>query len=284
MAYRRRKNDDIVEEYFGPVGGIFVIFCVILVICYKYNRPIFWQWLMWGAGIFILGIACIIAWVIVSKKYRQRRLSKLQERVKKAGLENEIKNFIDRFGQEKQSNKNVWIYQNYRIDLGRMEYFQKHVAEKGLDLIDAQFGDLLRHYIYEKEYAVTTESVLMKPKALNSLSGSEFESLLRRLMEAMGYRVQSTGGVGDQGGDLIANKGGERILIQAKRYTGSVGNAAVQEAVAAKNHYDCTAASVATTGEFTREAIELAKTNQVQLVGREELQQKLLEYLKESWR
>ncbi len=284
MAYRRRKNDDILEEYFGPVGGTFVIFCVILVICYKYNRVVFWQWLIWGFGIVILVIAGVFAWVILSKKYRQIRMKRLLGRVNKAGLEDEFKNFIDRFGQEKKSNDNVLAYRNHRIDNGRIEDFQRHVAEKGLDLEDSQLGDLLRHYIYEKEYALTTESVKSKPKDLNSLSGSEFEIILKRLMEKMGYTVELIGGVGDQGGDLIANKDGERILIQAKRYTGSVGNAAVQEAVAAKNHYDCTAASVATTGEFTREAIELAKTNQVQLVGRGELQEKLLKYLKESWK
>ena len=116
------------------------------------------------------------------------------------------------------------------------------------------------------------------------MNGSDFERLLYRLYEAMGYSVQLSGKVGDQGGDLIATKNQERILIQAKCYINStVGNSAVQEAVAARNYYDCNRAVVVTTSVFTREATELAKTNGVELVPKDMLQKLLLDYLKESW-
>lgn len=57
----------------------------------------------------------------------------------------------------------------------------------------------------------------------------------------------------------------------------------MQEAVAAKNHYDCNKAIVITTSNFTREATELAKTNKVELIPKELLQKMVLDNLKESW-
>jgi HJR/Mrr/RecB family endonuclease len=79
-------------------------------------------------------------------------------------------------------------------------------------------------------------------------------------------------------------RGQERILIQAKCYKNvSVGNDAVQQAVAAKSYYDCNKAAVVTTSNFTREAIELAKVNNVELVAKPRLQELLVQHLSESW-
>jgi len=261
-----------------------VFYVIILVGSYFFNRAMFWRWLTWGSGIIILIIAGYAGWMMLQTKLSKWRLSKILERVKKSGLEQEVKNFIARFGQENKSNRNVWTYRNYRFDWGRIKDFEQHAEEKGFALSHEDFGILLRHHIDEREYALTTESVLTDSNSFGDLTGSQFENLLKRLFEAMGYQVQLIGSVGDQGGDLIANQAGKRFLIQAKRYSGSVGNSAIQEAVAAKNHYDCSSAVVVTTGEFTREAVALAKTNSVQLVGKVELQQKLMEHLKENWR
>jgi HJR/Mrr/RecB family endonuclease len=133
------------------------------------------------------------------------------------------------------------------------------------------------------EEALVRESISLTPKQFNDFSGSDFENLLYRMFVAMGYAVQKIGKVGDQGGDLVANVSGQRILIQAKRYTGAVGNGAVQEAVAAQRFYDCNRAMVVTNSSFTREAIELAKVDDVELVGGGKLSEMLLQYLKESW-
>lgn len=99
----------------------------------------------------------------------------------------------------------------------------------------------------------------------------------------MGYIVEHCGKTGDQGGDLILNKGSQRILIQAKCYTNNSGNDSVQQAVAAKKYYDSNEAWVVCSSNFTREAIELANVHEVKLVGKKELQELLLTYLKESW-
>jgi restriction system protein len=101
----------------------------------------------------------------------------------------------------------------------------------------------------------------------------------------MGYVVELIGRTGDQGGDLVANKDGERILIQAKCYRDwSVGNDAVQQVVGAMKIYDCNKTMVITTSTtFTPEAHALAMANKTDLISKNELSTMLLKYLGESW-
>jgi len=68
-----------------------------------------------------------------------------------------------------------------------------------------------------------------------------------------------------------------RVAVQAKRYLGSVGVAAVQEALAGMSYYKCDSAWVVATGQFTKNAIELAEKSKVRLIGRKELGKMLVE-------
>lgn len=97
------------------------------------------------------------------------------------------------------------------------------------------------------------------------LSGYEFESYLKNLFTLLGYTVVQTSLSGDQGADLIISKDGEKSVVQTKKYTGNVSNGAVQEIVAAKNHYKAQKAIVVTNSSFTKSAIELALSNDVEL-------------------
>ncbi|MFH0798529.1 MAG: restriction endonuclease, partial [Candidatus Woesearchaeota archaeon] len=71
--------------------------------------------------------------------------------------------------------------------------------------------------------------------------------------------------------DLIIEKNGISTAIQTKKYSGSVGNTAVQEVVASMKYYDCDKAMVITTGNFTKGAFELAGRNGVQLIDKKGL-------------
>jgi hypothetical protein len=113
---------------------------------------------------------------------------------------------------------------------------------------------------------------------LDILTGVEFESFLSDLFKRMGYHVETTKTTGDQGADLVIEKIGMRTIIQAKRYSGSVGNSAVQQVVAAMKHYNCKQAIVITTGTFTKGAVDLAKSNDVELWDRQVLTDKMINY------
>lgn len=66
---------------------------------------------------------------------------------------------------------------------------------------------------------------------LDQLTGVEFEEFLAGLFRAQGYAAELTPTTGGYGADLILSKDGRRIAVQAKRYMGSVGVQAVQEAL-----------------------------------------------------
>lgn len=107
---------------------------------------------------------------------------------------------------------------------------------------------------------------------VDRMSGIEFESFLKSHFEALGYHVATTPKTGDYGADLVLARGREKIVLQAKRYAGKIGIAAIQQIVAAKSYYGAGKAIVVTNNYFTRNAAELARRNGVELWDRNKLQ------------
>lgn len=111
---------------------------------------------------------------------------------------------------------------------------------------------------------------------IDHMTGSEFEDYLVTLFKAKGYKTHRTKGSGDQGVDIILDERSGRTAIQAKRYSGSVGNKAVQEVVAGIRYYNADKAMVITNNNFTRSAIDLARVNNVELIDRNKLKKMIV--------
>ncbi len=109
---------------------------------------------------------------------------------------------------------------------------------------------------------------LMK-KNWKAMRGDELENYLAEVCSALGYMVERTGQSGDQGVDLVVQRGTLRIAIQAKGYVNSVSNDAVQQVVAGMKVYNCNRCAVITNSRFTASAIELATINRCVLIGEE---------------
>jgi len=280
---RRRKyyyNEGLwFKEFFYSITIIYLLYLTFL---FFVNRVKFWQWLVYG--ILVIGGIVLFSFLWQEIKWRKNKkhLLQLLSNLENTGMEEYLINFINRFGLEKKGEG--WTFRNYKFDWDRINDLKKILYEKGVISKDNDVFDLLRFYIQKKEEQLTRESIKKQPQKFESLTGEEFEKLLYRLFEAMGYKVEWIGKTGDQGGDLIANKSGERILIQAKCYRDRpTGNEAVQQVVGAMKYYDCNKTMVVTTSYFTDEAIALAKANNVELISKEQLQEMLLKYLGESW-
>ncbi|MBW3243577.1 restriction endonuclease [Epibacterium sp. DP7N7-1] len=99
------------------------------------------------------------------------------------------------------------------------------------------------------------------------IDGHAFEIWVATHMRRQGWKVQITQKSADQGIDIIARRSGYSLGIQCKRYTGSVGNKAVQEAYAGRAHYRLDHAAVLTTGRYTRSARKLSKSTKVKLLA-----------------
>ncbi|POR28629.1 restriction endonuclease [Paenibacillus polymyxa] len=112
---------------------------------------------------------------------------------------------------------------------------------------------------------------------IDKMDGVQFEHYLGHLFRFQGYKAEVTQATGDFGADLIVLKEGKRIVVQAKRYSKNVGLKAVQEVQSARAHYRANSAWVVTNSNFTQQAYELAKSNGVRLINRDELIEMLLQ-------
>lgn len=99
-----------------------------------------------------------------------------------------------------------------------------------------------------------------------ALQPREFEDHVARTFKALGYETKITGTVGDQGLDVIAVRGKERVGIQCKRWNYPAGNGAVQETFTGKTHYGCNRAILVALGGFTRSAQTVACSTKVELL------------------
>ena len=107
---------------------------------------------------------------------------------------------------------------------------------------------------------------------INYMSGPEFERFMADLLRQKGYEVEETPLSGDQGVDLVLpDLDGKRVVIQLKRWTGPVGNNAIQATFAGMAHYQADEGWIITTSTFTKSARELARSTRMRLIDRDEL-------------
>lgn len=284
MRRKYYREDDSLERL---ITAIVLLYFLFLAGQYFTNRANFWKWLIYGLLFVVLAVMGVLGWSRRKADIKRKRAQGILKEIHIAGLEDYIKNFINRFGFEGRRGRG-WNFRNHFFDWERIDDLERYLLEKNINLKTdkghREIFSLLASYIQEKEEGLTRESIKKEPQKLANLTGAEFEKLVYRLYIAMGYSTEWIGKSGDQGGDLIANKNGERLLIQAKCYRDwSTGNGAVQQVVAAMKYYDCKESVVITTSYFTPEAIALSKVNNVDLISKKRLQEMLLKYLNESW-
>lgn len=289
--YRKRKRQDDEGDVAGVFGGLLVLGLLYFSSVFFINRKQFSyemnNYVLPTLGVIVLIIIAYFFYLNRRRKEKEQRIEELVKQITQMGFENSVNSFIDRFGKEGKSD--AWEYRGYTFDWKRLDDFREKANQNKVDISTKDYKELtviLKHFIDKKEKSFLNEGIETKfAHSLNELSkrGDDFEHLVVRLYDAMGYASKRVGGHGDQGGDVLASKNGDNILIQAKCYTGSVGNAAVQQAVAARQYYGCTKTVVITTSFFTTEALALAKSNSVELIDGKLLKQKLLEYLHEMW-
>ena len=207
-----------------------------------------------------------ISWLIINVreiiKYESFREKILYNRPKNP--KEYILNFLEIGSDYSDADKLKYFFillndENIEYDRFNIEKAIKEISkEKELSHFEKRFG------------TNQTKSVFIED--LDSITGYEFESFLKTIFERMGYTVEHTRLTGDQGADLIISKFGEKIAVQAKRNLNKVSNRAIQEVVASVNHYGADRGMVVTNSRFTSSAIELAASNNVKLINRDELE------------
>lgn len=112
---------------------------------------------------------------------------------------------------------------------------------------------------------------------IDQMDGIQFEHYLSHLFSSQGYKVTVTRAIGDYGADLVIEKNDKKIVVQAKRYKKNIGIDAIQQVHSSKNYYGATEAWVITNSYYTKAAENLADSNSVRLIDREDLIEMILQ-------
>ena len=92
--------------------------------------------------------------------------------------------------------------------------------------------------------------------AVDAMTGRQFGVLLEHFFVNKGYRVARIGGRrGDSGARLLLNNAHGRVIVDTRRLTNVVHPDAVQEAIAARDHYGATRALVVTSSDYSHDAV-----------------------------
>ena len=110
-----------------------------------------------------------------------------------------------------------------------------------------------------------------KQPLLDRMTGTEFVNFLADFFDNKGYHVRKNPPTHDFGADLIVDRFGETIAVQAKCRKQTVGITAVQEVHGARDYYRTRRAMVISVGGFTPSAVKTANRLGVELWDRKKL-------------
>jgi restriction system protein len=104
-----------------------------------------------------------------------------------------------------------------------------------------------------------------------TVTATGYEQHCASILSGSGWTVHATPVSGDHGADVIAEKDGQRLVVQCKLYARPVGNKAVQEVYSARPLYNCDHACVVAPLGFTAQAQRAAHSLSVRLLHHDEL-------------
>ena len=184
--------------------------------------------------------------------------------------------YTDEFGIKNQTNwkkKFKSLFENIII---KNHHFDNRISRKDFynqgNQLNIFFNNICELFIYLSEKIKnieTKKNQSQKNEYYNSSSekGINFEKECSLILERNGWITNFTPKTGDQGADIIANKGKIKLVVQCKFYKNSVGNDAVQQIISAKSFFDATIAAVVSKSGFTKSAKILAEKTSVLLLS-----------------
>ena len=138
--------------------------------------------------------------------------------------------------------------------------------DKALEAFDAFATRIVKRWVAQDDKQPLEEA------APEELTPEDYEHHCAERLRRAGWSAEVTGMSGDQGVDVLAERGSLRLAVQCKlHFANPVGNKAVQEAHAAAGFADADLAAVVSNRDFTRSAEQLAAKLGVLLLHHTEL-------------
>ena len=185
-------------------------------------------------------------------------------------LQNAINYFVQNHDYSSSSAKSDFAVNIMQKIIGKKVDKRKLLQLLELELLEINLTKIPVQVVQSQTKSIEDISIFDADR----LNGFEFEKFIAEILESNGFSdINVTRGSGDQGGDISANRGEEKLIIQAKRYSidKKVKNNAVQEVKGAIAWYNANKGVVVTNSIFTNSAKELAKINNIELWDRKKV-------------
>jgi len=177
---------------------------------------------------------------------------------------NGFKVALDFVVRDRESVLKVFSTQNIIYANGTLNFDKIH------KLLKAQFGASWKGYVVFKGLLInkllnhTSGRLTSRPSSRDV--GGALEKVVVDIYRNLGYTVSETSATGDFGVDVLAQSNIEKIGIQCKNYSGSVGVEAVMQAHSGGHYYGCSKFVVYSANGFTPAAVEMAAKLKVELL------------------
>ncbi|WP_217992464.1 restriction endonuclease [Morganella morganii] len=231
---------------------------------------------LWGAAaFFVLYLACVILYKVAGGVFLWRRKKKRLEaaRYDLTKFHDALESYLPILARKK---KHLVVKDDYGYtDSSKWDSERKLFLKKF-----SWFPCTTKYYsgLPAEEYDFCLDKIVDDYIAKNpslawdsNMSPAEYETFCADTLNNNGWDAKTTVATGDQGVDVIAEKGGVKVAIQCKKYSSAVGNKAVQEVAAGMSYWGADIAVVVSTAGYTRSARELASVHNVYLLHHDDL-------------
>lgn len=220
-----------------------------------------------AVAVFAVVGAPILAYFTMRFRSKQRHKRRVLERTKILTEVRRHRAALSRNVQRAVKKNDYGVIIDDRSSAAIQEFLQS-IA---LDPTTISFGEAEGLVRGQLTVANTIEANRDFDASLVPVDGHEFEQWVATSLGKFGWKAEVTSGSGDQGIDVIATNGTHEIGIQCKLYSSSVGNKAVQEAIAGKLYYQLPHAAVLSNAQFTQSAKDLARMSGVILLSQHDI-------------
>lgn len=250
MVRRKRKN-------LIPASTILATLCFLFLASLVVNNPSVFIFL----AIMVGGI--IVAVTIVLPARRRRSLMDKANTV--------INQNAEKLARRRAQLVRQDAYGKPVVDkwFAEIDYFIAHHIGPSLTIQEQSLLRRERRRITEMITLRVSEATHDRPLFegfAENMTPTEFEAFCAEQLRQSGWDAHTTRQSRDQGVDVIAEKNGQRMVLQCKLYSRPVGNKAVQEAVAARAYEQAHYCAVVSNSSYTSAAEELASMNKVMLL------------------
>lgn len=127
-------------------------------------------------------------------------------------------------------------------------------------LLGSMVGLVVYFRIYQKKHPDRASI-----NNIDNKKGWTLDKYLENMFDKLGYQIEGTRYINDHCADMLVTKNELKCIIQAECDKRKVGVNVLKKALSAKAYYNCDKAMVITNSHYTRQAIEFAGANEVEL-------------------